>query len=97
MDCFWFRFGADLGSQMAPQGSTRTGGLALAGVQDGVEIVLVRFSCRLVVRVPFLCPVGLDLGSFWGAPGVVLVLVGVLLGVVLVFWVLACHAMIDVR
>ena len=46
------------------------------GVQDGLEIVLVRFSCRLVVRDRFFCPLGLVLGSFLGAPGVVLVLLG---------------------
>ena len=45
-------------------------------VQDGLEIVLVRFSCRLAVRVRFFCLLGLVLGSFWGAPGVVLVLLG---------------------
>ena len=43
-------------------------------VQDGLEIVLVRFSCRLVVRDRFFGRLGLLLGSFLGAPGVVLVL-----------------------
>ena len=46
----------------------------LGGVQDGLEIVLVRFSCRLVVRDRFFCRLGVVLGSFLGAPGVVLVL-----------------------
>ena len=46
------------------------------GVQDGLGIDLARFSCRLVVRDRFFCPLGLLLGSFVGAPGVVLVLFG---------------------
>ena len=49
---------------------------ALAGIQDGLEIVLVRFSCRLVVRDRIFGRLGLVLGSFWGAPGVILVLAG---------------------
>ena len=44
------------------------------GVQDGLEIVLVRFSCRLVVRDRFFGRLEVVLGSFLGAPGVVLVL-----------------------
>ena len=48
----------------------------LEGVQDGLGIDLARFSCRLVVRDRFFCPLGLVLGSFLGAPGVVLVLWG---------------------
>ena len=35
------------------------------GVQDGLEIVLVRFFFRLAVRVRFFDPLGLLLGSFW--------------------------------
>ena len=45
--------------------------LAPGGVQDGLGIVLVRFFFRLAVRVRFFGPLGLLLGSFWGAPGVV--------------------------
>ena len=58
---------------------------------------MARLSCRLVVQVRLFDSLRLLLGSFWGAPGVVLVLVGVLLGVVLVLWILAYRAMIDVR
>ncbi len=46
------------------------------GVQDGLGIVLVRFVGRLVVRVRFFGSLGPLLGSFWGAPGVVLALLG---------------------
>ena len=46
----------------------------LGGVQDGLEIVLVRFSCRLVVRDRFIGRLGVVLGSFLGAPGDVLVI-----------------------
>ena len=69
-------FGVVLASKMEPRGHARALGLAPGGVQDGLEIVLVRFSCRLVVRDRFFCPLGLVLGSFLGAPGVVLVLWG---------------------
>ena len=51
----------------SPRDSTKLG-------FDDLGIILVRFSCRLVVRDRFFCPLGLVLGSFWGAPGVVLVL-----------------------
>ena len=71
---FWFRFGADLTSQMAPQGCARTMLIGPLGVQDGLEIVLVLFSGRLVVRDRFFGRLGLLLGSFLGAPGVILVL-----------------------
>ena len=63
-----------MASQMAPQGCARTVLIGPGGVQDGLEIVLVRFSCRLVVRDRFFGRLGLLLGSFLGAPGVVLVL-----------------------
>ena len=43
-------------------------------VQDGLGIVLVRSFFRLVVRDRFFGRLGLLLGSFLGAPGVVLVL-----------------------
>ena len=43
-------------------------------VQDGPKIVLVRSFFRLVVRDRFFGRLGLLLGSFLGAPGVVLVL-----------------------
>ena len=49
------------------------------GVKDGRGIDLVWFSCRLVVRVRFFGPLGLLLGSFWGALGVVLGLWGTFL------------------
>ena len=51
---------------MVPQGCARTVLIGRLGVQDDLEIVLVRFSCRLVVRDRFFCPLGLVLGSFWG-------------------------------
>ena len=44
------------------------------GVQDGPKIVLVRSFFRLVVRDRFFGRFGVVLGSFLGAPGVVLVL-----------------------
>ena len=34
-------------------------------VQDGLGVVLVPFSCRLVVRDRFFGPLGLVLGRFW--------------------------------
>ena len=46
----------------------------LGAVQDGPKIVLVRSFFRLVVRDRFFGRLGLLLGSFLGAPGVVLVL-----------------------
>ena len=42
------------------------------GVQDGLGIVLVRFFFRLAIRARFFQPLGCLLGSFWGAPGVIL-------------------------
>ena len=74
MNRFWFRFGADLASQMAPKGWHQTGVWRALGVQDGLEIVLVRFSCRLVVRDRFFDRFGVVLGSFLAPSGVVLVL-----------------------
>ena len=59
-----------------PRGECKLGFGGPLGVQDGLEIVLVRFSCRLVVRDRFFGCLGLVLGSFLGAPGVVLVLWG---------------------
>ena len=41
-------------------------------VQDGLGIVLVRFFFRLAVRVRFLNPLELLLGSFRGASGLIL-------------------------
>ena len=58
-----------------PRGGTKLGFGGPLGVQDGLEIVLVRFSCRLVVRDRFFGHLGLLLGSFLGAPWVLLVLV----------------------
>ena len=46
----------------------------LEGVQDGLGINLARFSCRLVARGRFVGRLGVVLGSFLGAPWVVLVL-----------------------
>ena len=76
----WVAFGSVLvpiwPPKWCPRGDTKLGFGGPLGVQDGLEIVLVRFSCRLVVRDRFFCPLGLVLGSFWGAHGVVLVLWG---------------------
>ena len=47
-------------------------------VQDGLGIVLVRSFFRLAVWVRFFGPLGLVLGSFWGALGVVLEPLGVI-------------------
>ena len=47
------------------------------GIQDGLEIVLVRFSCRLVVRDRFFGRLGLLLGLFLGALGLFLGHLGV--------------------
>ena len=58
----------------SPRGTPELRESALGGIQDGHEIVLVRFSCRLVVRGRFFGRLGVVLGSFLGAPGVVLVL-----------------------
>ena len=57
-----------------PRGDTKLWFGGTFGVQDGLEIVLVRFSCRLVLRDRFFGRLGLLLGLFLGAPGVVLVL-----------------------
>ena len=81
---FSFRFCIVLGAVLvpiwppkwSPRDSTKLGFGGPLGVYDGLKIVLARFSCRLVVRDRFFCPLGLVLGSFWGAPGVVLVLLG---------------------
>ena len=61
---------------MGPQGCARTVLIGPGGVQDGPKIVLVRSFFRLVVRDRFFGRLGLILGSFLGAPGVVLVLWG---------------------
>ena len=58
-----------------PRGTPELRESALGGIQDGHEIVWVRFSCRLVVRDRFFGALGLVLGSFRGVPGVVLVFV----------------------
>ena len=77
---FWIVSGSALVPIWPPKWLPRGAQIAvlrpLGGDQDGLEIVLVRFSCRLVVRDRFFCPLGLVLGSFLGAPGVVLVLLG---------------------
>ena len=61
---------------MAPGERTDSGQIGTWAVQDGLEIDLVRFSCRLVVRGRFFGRLGVVLGSFLGAPGVVLVFFG---------------------
>ena len=63
-----------MASQMAPQGCARTEAPAPWAIQDGPKIVLVRSFFRLVVRDRFFGRLGLLLGPFLGAPGVVLVL-----------------------
>ena len=50
--------------EWCPRGGTKLGFGGPLGVQDGLEIVLVRFSCRLVVRGRFFGRLGLLLGSF---------------------------------
>ena len=65
-----------MGSKMEPQGHAYIVLIGPWGVQDGLGVVLVRFSCRLVIQVCFFDPLELLLGSFWGAPGVVLGLWG---------------------
>ena len=59
---------------MGSQGRAYARKSALGEIQDGLEILLVRNSGRLVVRDRFFGRLGVVLGSFWGAPGVVLVL-----------------------
>ena len=75
---FWIVLGSILVSfwppKWCPWGGTNLGLGPLGPIQDGLEIVLVRFSCRLVVRGRFFGRLGVVLGSFLGAPGVVLVL-----------------------
>ena len=63
-----------MASQMEPRGCARTVLIGPLGVQDGPKIVLVRSFFRLVVRDRFFGRLGLLLGSFLGAPWVVLVL-----------------------
>ena len=58
----------------APRGARELVVWLLGAVQDGLEIVLVRSFFRLVVRDRFFGRLGVVWGSFWGAPGVVLVL-----------------------
>ena len=61
-------------------------------VQDGLGIVLVQFFFRLVVWVRFFVPLGLLLGSFWGAPGAIFGLLGAnfrFVGAALVFFVVS--------
>ena len=73
-DRFGIDFGAVLASQMAPQGCAHFTQIGPGAVQDGLGIVLVRSFFRLVVRDRFFGRLGLLLGSFLAAPGVVLVL-----------------------
>ena len=46
-------------------GGTKLGFGGPVGVQDGLDIVLVRFFFRLAVRVRFFGPLGVVLGHFW--------------------------------
>ena len=73
-DRFGIDFGAVLASQMAPGERMDSGQNGTWAVQDGPKIVLVRSFFRLVVRDRFFGRFGVVLGSFLGAPGVVLVL-----------------------
>ena len=50
----------------SPWGGGKLGLGPLGPIQDGLEIVLVRFSCRLVVRGRFFGRLGVVLGSSWG-------------------------------
>ena len=77
-DPFGVGFGAVLASQMAPGGGVRTVQIGRCAVQDGLGIVLVRSFFRLAVWIRFFGPLGLVLGSFWGALGVVLEPLGVI-------------------
>ena len=74
---FWIVFGSIWVSlwppKWCPWGGSKLGLGPLEAIQDGLEIVLVRFSCRLVVREGFFGRFGLLLGSFLGAPGDVFV------------------------
>ena len=75
---FWIVFCSVLVPIWPPKWCPRGDGIPglgpLGPIQDGFEIALVRFSCRLVVRDRFFVRFGLLLGSFLGAPGVVWVL-----------------------
>ena len=53
LDRFRLRFGAVLDAKMLPRGATKLRFGGSQGIRDALGIVLVRFSCRLVVRVPF--------------------------------------------
>jgi len=70
---YWIVFGSVLvpiwPPKRLPRGATKLGFGGPLGVEDGLEIVLVWFSCRLVVRDRFFGRLGLLLGSFWDAPG----------------------------
>ena len=48
-----------------------SGQIGTRAVQEGLGIVLVRSFFRLAVRTRFFDPLGLLLGSFCGAPGVI--------------------------
>ena len=69
---FGIGFGTVLGYQMEPWESWIVEHPAPWGVRDGLGIVLVRFFFRLVVCFRFFVPLGLLLGSSWGAFGSVL-------------------------
>ena len=70
---FWIVFGSIWVSFWTPKwhhrGDRILGLGPLGPIQDGLEIALVRFSCRLVVRDRFFGRLGVVLGSFWGRFG----------------------------
>ena len=79
---FYHRFLIVLGSilgpfwppKWVPRGECKLGLGPLGPIQDGPKIVWVRSFFRLVVRDRFFGRLGVVLGSFLAAPGVVLVL-----------------------
>ena len=56
---------------MGSRGRAYTVQIGPWAVQDGLGTVLVRSFFRRAVRVRFFDPLGLLLGSFWGALGTV--------------------------
>ena len=71
---FWIVFGSILvpiwPPKCPPKGAHELLVRPLGGVQDGLEIVLVRFSCRLVVRDRFFGRLGVVFGRSRGRFGV---------------------------
>ena len=71
-DLFLVPFRARLGCSSGPPGGGRTMLIGPVADQVGLEIVLVRFPCRLVARHRFFDRLGVVFGSFLGALGAVL-------------------------